>query len=105
MQELGEFVLPYDAVRSTPDPRAALLDFLETTYQAAARLARNAQDVEVFRAWREPDVIVSWSDQPEPTVGIEDLTTESIAFWGTFPAQQLDKRAYRSARRAQVSSS
>jgi len=36
---LGEFVLPYEAVRSSADPRAALLDFLQSTYQAAADLA------------------------------------------------------------------
>lgn len=34
----GEFILPYDAVRSAPDPDQALLGFLETTYDAAARL-------------------------------------------------------------------
>jgi hypothetical protein len=33
--ELGEFVLPYDAVRSAADPREALLEFLEGTYAAA----------------------------------------------------------------------
>lgn len=38
--ELGEFLLPYDAVRTAPDPRGALLDFLEATYRAAAGLAR-----------------------------------------------------------------
>jgi len=37
---LGEFVLPYDAVRSARDPEAALLSFLMTTYQAAADLGR-----------------------------------------------------------------
>ena len=36
---LGEFVLPYDAVRAATDPDAALLAFLETTYAAAADLA------------------------------------------------------------------
>jgi hypothetical protein len=36
---LGEFVLPYEVVRSAPDPDAALLTFLETTYAAAADLA------------------------------------------------------------------
>jgi len=36
---LGEFVLPYDEVRSAADPRAALLDFAETTYRAGAELA------------------------------------------------------------------
>lgn len=33
---LGEFVLPYEAVRTSPDPDAALLDFLQSTYEAAA---------------------------------------------------------------------
>lgn len=33
---LGEFVLPYDAVRTAADPDGALLDFLQSTYEAAA---------------------------------------------------------------------
>ena len=33
---LGEFVLPYDAVRTADDPDALLLDFLQSTYEAAA---------------------------------------------------------------------
>jgi hypothetical protein len=33
---LGEFLLPYDAVRTAPDPDATLLRFLESTYRAAA---------------------------------------------------------------------
>ena len=37
--ELGEFLLPYDAVRTAPDPDAALLSFLQSTYEAAADLA------------------------------------------------------------------
>lgn len=37
---LGEFLLPYDAVRTAPDPDATLLDFLQSTYEAAATLAR-----------------------------------------------------------------
>lgn len=36
--ELGEFVLPYRAVRESPDPDATLLAFLQSTYAAAARL-------------------------------------------------------------------
>jgi hypothetical protein len=36
---LGEFLLPYDAVRSAPDPDAALMAFLQSTYEAAADLA------------------------------------------------------------------
>lgn len=37
--QLGEFLLPYDAVRSSPDPDTALLAFLHSTYEAAANLA------------------------------------------------------------------
>ena len=35
---LGEFVLDYEAVRTAPDPDAALLRFLASTYEAAADL-------------------------------------------------------------------
>jgi hypothetical protein len=34
--ELGEFLLPYEAVRTAADPRQAVLDFLESTYRAGA---------------------------------------------------------------------
>jgi len=37
--KLGEFILPYEAVRTAEDPAAALLSFLQTTYEAAANLA------------------------------------------------------------------
>ncbi len=33
---LGEFLLPYEAVRTAPDPDRLLLDFLQATYDAAA---------------------------------------------------------------------
>jgi hypothetical protein len=34
--KLGEFILPYETVRTAPDPDALLLDFLFSTYTAAA---------------------------------------------------------------------
>lgn len=37
--ELREFVLPYDAVRDAADPDATLLEFFQSTYEAAADLA------------------------------------------------------------------
>ncbi len=37
--DLGEFVLPYEAVRTADDPDQMLLDFLQSTYEAAAELA------------------------------------------------------------------
>ena len=36
---LGEFLLDYDDVRTAPDPEAALLAFLDSTYVAGASLA------------------------------------------------------------------
>lgn len=39
-ESLGEFLLPYDAVRTAPDPDAALLAFLDSTYEAAANAGR-----------------------------------------------------------------
>jgi hypothetical protein len=39
-EELGEFLLPYAAVRSAEDPEATLLSFLQSTYDAAADLGR-----------------------------------------------------------------
>ena len=37
--ELGEFLLPYDSVRSADSPDDRLLDFLQSSYAAAANLA------------------------------------------------------------------
>ena len=38
--DLREFILPYDVVRQSADPDATLLEFLETTYEAAANLGK-----------------------------------------------------------------
>jgi hypothetical protein len=38
-EQLGEFLLPYDVVRTARDPDAALLAFLQSTYEAAAECA------------------------------------------------------------------
>jgi len=37
--DLAEFVLPYELVRTASDPDAVLLDFLQSTYEAAATAA------------------------------------------------------------------
>jgi hypothetical protein len=37
---LGEYLLPYDAVRTASDPDAVLLAFLRSTYEAAARAGK-----------------------------------------------------------------
>ncbi|HEV2855288.1 MAG TPA: DUF5996 family protein [Thermoanaerobaculia bacterium] len=38
--DFREFILPYDAVRQSESPDGTLLDFLQSTYEAAADLAR-----------------------------------------------------------------
>jgi len=44
----GEFVLPYEAMRQSSDPDAALLEFLQSTYDAAADCGRwDRADLEI----------------------------------------------------------
>ena len=43
-EALGEFILPYDAVRTAANPDQALLDFLQSTYAAAAIAAEWDRD-------------------------------------------------------------
>jgi hypothetical protein len=43
-EALGEFILPYDAVRNAAAPDQALLDFLQSTYEAAANAAKWDRD-------------------------------------------------------------
>jgi hypothetical protein len=48
-KNFGEFILPYEAMRQSPDCDAVLLDFLQSTYEAAAIRAdwdRTALEVE-----------------------------------------------------------
>ena len=39
-QDMKEFLLPYDAVRQSPSPETALMDFCQSTYEAGASLAK-----------------------------------------------------------------
>jgi hypothetical protein len=43
-EALGEFILPYDAVRTAANPDEALLEFLQSTYEAAANAAKWDRD-------------------------------------------------------------
>jgi hypothetical protein len=36
--KIGEFLLPYDAVRNSADPAAAVMEFFQSTYEASANL-------------------------------------------------------------------
>jgi hypothetical protein len=52
MDDLGEFILPYDAVRTLPEPRHAVLEFFRTTYENAA--TRMGWDTELTRVDAPP---------------------------------------------------
>jgi hypothetical protein len=54
-EDLGEFVLPYEAVRSASAPDATLLAFLESTYRAAADLGRWDRDALEFSVRLPPE--------------------------------------------------
>jgi hypothetical protein len=43
-EAMGEFILPYEAVRMAKDPDVALLDFLQSTYEVAAVAAKWDRD-------------------------------------------------------------
>ncbi len=43
-EALGEFILPYDAVRTAAQSEQALLEFLQSTYEAAANAAKWDRD-------------------------------------------------------------
>ena len=38
--DYGQFILPYDAVRTSLEPEGALMAFLQSTYEAAAELGK-----------------------------------------------------------------
>ena len=53
-KDLGQFILPYDAVRQASDPDALLLGFFQETYEAAADLAK--WDRKALERTRQPPV-------------------------------------------------
>jgi hypothetical protein len=55
-EAVGEFILPYDAVRTAADPDQALLEFLQSTYEAAANAAKWDRDA-LESALGQPGVV------------------------------------------------
>jgi len=80
---LGEFVLPYAAVRSAPDPSAAVLDFLQSTYEAAAdlgkwdraRLERNDGTIPAAGTARVPTTNATTTTGATPNAATPNRTT------------------------------
>jgi hypothetical protein len=63
--ELGQFLLPYEVVRNSSSPDDMLLNFLQSTYQAAADLA--GWDRQLECAFGVPRMPRSLSAQSRPT--------------------------------------
>ena len=59
--DLGEFVLRYEDVRRSEDPEATLMQFLQSTYEAAARFGR--WDRKALEC-EEPDGPDWWLERP-----------------------------------------
>lgn len=55
-EAIGEFILPYDSVRTADDPDGTLLGFLQSTYEAAAIAAKWDRE-ELECATGEPGVV------------------------------------------------
>jgi hypothetical protein len=52
---MHEWILPYESVRTYADPEGALLEFLQSTYEAAANLAKwDRASLERPSGWRPP---------------------------------------------------
>jgi predicted GNAT family acetyltransferase len=83
---LSEFVLPYDAVQSSPDPDAALMAFLTSTYEAAADLGGWERDL-LECAHGEPRRVrpADAATAPDaPSVGDEKVEREDGASKGRY---------------------
>jgi hypothetical protein len=69
-RELGEFTLPYEDVRTAPDPDRMLREFLQSTYAAGADLAgwnRAALEPATYPSERPPRRAWSTTAAGEPT--------------------------------------
>ena len=55
-EQLGEFILPYDAVRTAGQPDQVLIEFLQSTYEAAANAAHWDRD-ELECTFGQPGIV------------------------------------------------
>jgi len=52
---MHEWILAYESVRTSPDPEGALLEFFQSTYEAAADLAKwDRAALERPAGWKPP---------------------------------------------------
>ncbi|RWO60419.1 DUF5996 family protein [Mesorhizobium sp.] len=83
---LSEFILPYDAVQSAANPDAALMEFLVSTYDAAADLGRWDRDLLDCMPGRRGQVRPHDAEQPGPAspLTVEKVEREDTASKGRY---------------------
>lgn len=83
---LSEFILPYDAVQSAANPDAALMEFLVSTYDAAADLGRWDRDLLDCLPGRRGQVRPHDAEQPGPAspLTVEKVEREDTASKGRY---------------------
>ncbi|MCF6101660.1 DUF5996 family protein [Mesorhizobium muleiense] len=83
---LAEFILPYDAVQSAANPDAALMEFLVSTYDAAADLGRWDRDLLDCMPGRRGQARPHDAEQPGPAspLTVEKVEREDTASKGRY---------------------
>ena len=89
----GEFILPYEAMRKSADPDGTLLEFLQSTYEAAANLAK--WDRAALEVPAGSDFAKVFGDRPqlpappkERRADAADLRTQLKAMKSALPASK-----------------
>ncbi len=92
-KELGEFILPYDAVRTAANPRQALMEFLQSTYEAAADLGKWDRAA-LECAVRETEGGASMVVRVARSVGDARRSASSIVQWPGTPSTKQEFGAF-----------
>ena len=111
-REMGEFLLPYEAVRTAASPDEALLAFVQSTYDQAATLAKwdrapstSPSPCPAGRARMDDEALVrAFEAGEEPAGGFHHAQHVHVAWWylRTHPLPDALKRFSESLRRFAV---
>lgn len=97
-EPLGEFLLPYEAVRAAEDPEALVISFLQSTYEAAATLGgwdrslledspHRAECARKLQTQEKP----SKKQKEKITMSIQENTRLIQEYYDSFNAQDMER--------------